>query len=837
MTDYDLKVSFFRLDPDITIIKTTTPILVINCQTMELQHNLFDTMKYQPKFHLNHIARLVSLALVTLSASHLSMAQTSAVDLGTIGASTASGAFRDESVKGTATAVAPTQASLEATQPQSIITREFMDLAVTPIAEYTRIVNIAPSMSGDSQNGPGLSETKTTMRGFGDDQYNITFDGIPWGDTNNPAHHSTSFFPSAVIGGVAVERGPGNASNMGFATFGGSINMFSKKPMAEENTTVYTSVGTWNTQLYGFAYETGRMADKGDATLQLNYQKLTSDGALSSSPVKSENYTVKYERPVGDSSLMTVYATYNHIDYNQPDKANGVTQFQAAQFGKYFQLNNDPSSMNYMGFNKTTKETDFAYLRLRSELSDGWSTDNSLYTYSYENKTMSSTDPTWTGWTSGPMQFYGTPLTVLDPRRTTGGSSIRPSGTFATANTTPSSNVAVNGHIPGYDKLNQYDVYGDMFKATKKLENGLLRTGVWYETSNTNRHQYDLDMTTGAYNQIEKQAFAGNLAGTDRPLNSIQFDQQSKIQSTQPFAEFEWAVSPSTTVTPGLKYVSINRSESAAVELFADKTRGLNHSTDTTYTKTLPFLSVNHKLDAHTSVYAQYAQGFQIPDLKTLYVQDVSKNSVAPQTSTNYQLGIVGKSDSMTWDVDIYQINFDNKLVLDSTKSFYTNIGGATYKGVEGQVAKILGGGFALYTNGSINIAEVNDTGKQIASAPTYTAALGGLYGDGAWSGSLMYKRTGAVYQADYVAGTTGQADYDYYKTSAYGNLDLGVAYAFKNPTTFSKKATLQFNVFNLTNSQKVTGITAASVNKDRAFDAYLYQAPRSMMVTLKAEL
>jgi hypothetical protein len=137
MTDYDLKVSFFRLDPDITIIKTTTPILVINCQTMELQHNLFDTMKYQPKFHLNHIARLVSLALVTLSASHLSMAQTSAVDLGTIGASTASGAFRDESVKGTATAVAPTQASLEATQPQSIITREFMDLAVTPIAEYT----------------------------------------------------------------------------------------------------------------------------------------------------------------------------------------------------------------------------------------------------------------------------------------------------------------------------------------------------------------------------------------------------------------------------------------------------------------------------------------------------------------------------------------------------------------------------------------------------------------------------------------------------------------------------------------------------------------------------
>jgi len=794
-------------------------------------------MKHQPTFHRNRIARLVSFALVTLSVSQLSMAQSSAVDLGTIGASTAAGAFRDEAVKGTATAVAPTQASLEATQPQSIITREFMDLAVTPIAEYTRIVNVAPSMSGDSQNGPGLSETKTIMRGFADDQYNITFDGIPWGDTNNPAHHSTSFFPSAVIGGVAVERGPGNASNLGYATFGGSINLFSKKPMAEENTTIYTSLGTWNTQLYGFAYETGRMANRGDATLQLNYQDLSSDGALSSSAVKSQNYTAKYERPVGDASLLTAYVTYNHIVYNQPDKANGVTSFQQSQFGKYFQLNNDPSSMNYMGFNQTTKDTDFGYLRLRSELSDGWSTDNSLYTYSYANKTMSSMDPGWTGWTTGPMSFYGSAITVLDPRRTTGGSSIRPAGTFASANTTPSSNVAVNGKIPGYDKLNQYDVYGNIFKATKKLDSGLLRAGIWYETSNTNRHQYDLDMTTGAYNQIEKQAFVGNLPGTDRPLNSVQFDQQSKIQSTQTFAEFEWAFSPATTITPGLKYVNIHRSEFAAVELFADKTRGQNHSSDADFNKALPFLTVNHKLDANTSVYAQYAKGFQIPDLKSLYVQDTTKNSVAPQTSTNYQLGIVGKSDEMTWDVDIYQINFENKLVADGTKSFYYNIGGATYKGVEGQVAKILGGGFALYTNGSINIAEANDTGKQIAGAPTFTAALGGLYSDGGWAGSLIYKRVGTVYQQDYAAGATGQADYDYYKTPAYGNLDLGVAYTFKNPTNFSKKATVQFNVFNMLNSQNITSITTPLVNKDRVFDTYLYQAPRSMMLTLKADL
>jgi hypothetical protein len=67
--------------------------------------------------------------------------------------------------------------------------------------------------------------------------------------------------------------------------------------------------------------------------------------------------------------------------------------------------------------------------------------------------------------------------------------------------------------------------------------------------------------------------------------------------------------------------------------------------------------------------------------------------------------------------------------------------------------------------------------------------------------------------------------------------LDLGVAYTFKNPTNFSKKVVLQFNIFNLTNSQNVTAITAGAINKDRAFDTYVYQAPRSMMVTLKADL
>jgi iron complex outermembrane receptor protein len=773
-----------------------------------------------PRRHrLTTLTRVLSLAFLSAGAAPMAFAQAAAAptDLGTIGATTAAGAYRpDEAAKGTASAIAPTQASLFATQPQSIITREFIDLSVAPTAEYSRLVNIAPSLSGDSANGPGLSETKTTLRGFKDDQYNVTWDGIPWGDTNNPAHHSTSFFPASTIGGAVVERGPGNASNLGFATFGGSINLFSKKPSPVQTTSVFMSLGTWNTKLYGASFESGRLASLGDATIQLNYQRLQSDGYLSYSPIKSDNYMLKFERPVGDSSLLTIFSSINKINYTQPDSNKGATLTQIAAFGKNFQLNNDPKSMNYQGFNRTTKDTDFSYLRLRSELGQGWNTDNQVYTYAYNNQTMSSTDPTWTG----------TLPTGTDPRRTA------PVGTYVSA-----SKVLLNGDIPGIDKQNKYRVWGDIFKATKKLDAGLARMGVWLETSSTDRHQYDMDLTTGAYNRIEGTVANGAfLPGTNRPIDSVLFDQQSKIRNIQPFAEFEWAAAQGLTVTPGLKYVNITRSVSAPVE---QTTRDLNHVASATYKTTLPFLTVNQQLSPGLAAYAQYAKGFQIPDLNSFYITNPTKNSSDPQKSTNYQVGIVGKSDRMTWDADLYRINFTNKYVsngLAGAAQAFVNIGGATYQGAEAQMAYVIGGGFSAYANGSINRATASDTGQQIAGAPNMTAALGALYNAGNWSASLIYKRTGSQRQKDFdatKAAIAGVPYFDYYQSPAYGNVDLGVAYTIRDAGLFAKALKLQFNVFNLTNSQAVTSI---STGKTLPFDTYIYQAPRSIQVSVKAD-
>ncbi len=81
-----------------------------------------------------------------------------------------------------------------------------------------------------------------------------------------------------------------------------------------------------------------------------------------------------------------------------------------------------------------------------------------VYTYAYDNQTISSTRP---------------------------------------APPHPAPGPAGNKDIPGIDKQNKYRAYGDIFKVGKTMALGTARFGLWHEKSDTDRHQYDLDLTLG----------------------------------------------------------------------------------------------------------------------------------------------------------------------------------------------------------------------------------------------------------------------------------------------------------------------------------------------------
>ncbi len=114
-------------------------------------------------------------------------------------------------------------------------------------------------MTGSDLNGPGLSDNgvKNTLRGLPDGSFGITYDGIPFGDTNGPSHHSESYFPAAIIGSIDVDRGPGNAGNMGPSTYGGSVNMFSAALTSNRSGEVDATAGSFGTSVFNGNFQSG----------------------------------------------------------------------------------------------------------------------------------------------------------------------------------------------------------------------------------------------------------------------------------------------------------------------------------------------------------------------------------------------------------------------------------------------------------------------------------------------------------------------------------------------------------------------------------------------------
>ncbi|MES2296874.1 MAG: TonB-dependent receptor [Pseudomonadota bacterium] len=673
--------------------------------------------------------------------------------------------------------IAPVQASLKATQPQSVITASFIEHAIDPTADFISVARIAPSVGGGvAANGTGLSESKVSLRGFQDGEYNITYDGIPFSDTNDPTHHSTSYFPARIIGGMVVERGPGNASNLGQATFGGSLNLFSKELSSSARFSPYLTLGAWNTRMEGAEVDSGKLAALGGGAFMLNYSHLGSDGYLSHNGVNEDNFQFKFEKTSGDT-VWSAFSTWNKIRAYGPDKG-GVTLNQAAQFGKNFSLNADPRSQDYFGYNYADKKTDFEYLRLQTKLAQEWAFDGTAYTYAYTNITTSSSDPT----------------------------GATPNGTKA--------GPAGNTDVPGYVKTNDYRVSGAILKATGQFERGQLRVGLWTEHAFTTRSTLDYDWTLGGVpNPAEKTA----------PKN-VKYEQNSAWLQNEPFMEFEWTAAPGLSITPGLKYVHFNRSIDALVN---QDTRTPSKS-DQTYTATLPFLSANQRINGEWSAYAQLARGFLAPPLSVQYVNTPDASHPAPQTSTNYQLGMVHASKQLSFDADLYYIDFNNKIAStgSGTDLVYFNLGGAVYKGVEAQATYALGQGFSVHANGSLNSAKTKDGDLWVAKVPRATAALGLMYKANGWNGALITKMVGATYME--------KNENPAYHLGSYASTDLSLGYSFGAGALGFKRARAQLSLHNLLDRQDA--VSAAANSKGAAYDQYVFQPQRSASVSLSAD-
>jgi iron complex outermembrane receptor protein len=660
-----------------------------------------------------------------------------------------------------ATHIAPSSAPLDVVEPTSTVQAGFLKNNIIPLASVDDIIKFQPSVWTQNPNGPGIGKAEEmTLRGFQDGQYNVTFDGIPFGDATDLHHTTGSLFIAHDLQTAVIDRGPGTGATIGKATFGGTIGFLSKDVPTVGGVELYGTTGSFNTQAYGVELDSGK---QGGVNGFFDAQHEQTDGYLTHSNEKRDNLAGKMTLDLDDKTSVTVLGSWNHeFQYT----TQGATLAQYAKNGNNYGLCGDPTLQCYYGYQPSNYFSDFEYVDVKHDFG-GVRIDNTLYHDGFEHDYQESKDAS----DDVAKDNTVTPYTII-----------------STSPLTTKKGTAL-ADIPGKRADAVVNSLGDIFRVEIDTPLGVVKTGVWVEQQNDHRYSLTNDITKGYVPVTGKLGTAYSYLYKDTGV------------TYQPYVELDWKPTDQLTVIPGVKYTSYRRDVDAVV----NKTVGGTLDQGVTYSAWQPSLAANYRLSPDWAGYAQVAKGFLAPPIDTFNVNVITP--LKPEETMNYQVGTSVRKHNWTLGADLYYIDFDNYLspqtilVDGSAQTTFRNGGGAIYKGVELEAQYALPNGLSLYANYSDNDAKYKHSNIILAEAPEYTAAAGILYDD---AHGLYYSVIGKEIGPRFGDDSAGSAPGDVAnsRVGATFTVDLAAGYHFHTPIT--KNLTASIKVGNLLDSHKV---------------------------------
>ncbi|MET0331343.1 MAG: TonB-dependent receptor [Dyella sp.] len=658
--------------------------------------------------------------------------------------------------------LAPSAAPLDAIQPTSVIDERFIRDGLRFNANYDDIIKYAPSVTVTSPEGPGLGKNESiSIRGFQDGQFNITFDGIPFGDASDLHHTTSAYFNNHVLGQAEIDRGPGGGSTIGNATFGGTVGLRSRDPSAQPGVTAYLTAGSWNTRAGGVS------ADEtiGNTRVFADISKESSDTYLKGTDDERQHLFLKTITRLSEATTLTFVTSYNREHQNT---VQGATLQEIAQFGWRYGLGNNPALQTYAGYNNAAYYSSFSYVGLTTQLG-GWYVDNKLYLNTFDHWARKTNDASDDNPADNGVAFY---------------------------NAKGKKVATVAADVPGKLSDSGFHAFGDVLRLQRDLGPGDLQTGVWLERNLDARYQYPLDLSTGVA--------SGTKYG---PLDNYQLNDRS--DTIQPYLQYDWNLTDDLTLSPGLRYSQVTRYLNAPLNKVSPPVASY---AEATYSATLPSLSLHDRLSDNWSAYAQVAKGFLAPPIDVIELSGAK--GLMPEQTTNYQLGTAYASRQFTLGADVYYIDFSNLLTTtevataNGNEDTYINGGGAIYQGLELEGTYALTHTLSLYANASYNKATYKGSSVQVAAAPKVTAALGLLYSsDQGYFGSLMGKFVGKQYGLDNTTDAAGDTVFaDSQRIGAYFSVDGALGYRTDHGPAGTKGYSISVDVNNLFDVHKLTG-------------------------------
>lgn len=262
---------------------------------------------------------------------------------------------------------------------------------------------------------------------------------------------------------------------------------------------------------------------------------------------------------------------------------------------------------------------------------------------------------------------------------------------------------------------------------------------------------------------VKHKAFGiGNEAEIGIRLHSDSLSNQKVSSKTDPNARSGTLVTDDTQKAKGIAFYGQNRfilndrlaiTPGLRIESYEQERKNeLNgDSGESANTEIMPGLGLTWQLNPHAQLFAGAYKGFSPAMVATAISADGTDQELEAERSTNFEIGLRGKVNSLTYEATAFHMDFDNQIVPQSESggvgATVTNAGKTLNQGLEGAVDYALGGGWSVGANATwVPTAKYNSTkivggidrnGNRLPYAPELTANLSLNYKAGGLKTSL----------------------------------------------------------------------------------------------------
>lgn len=255
-----------------------------------------------------------------------------------------------------------------------------------------------------------------------------------------------------------------------------------------------------------------------------------------------------------------------------------------------------------------------------------------------------------------------------------------------------------------------------MLGLDSRLTHGYKTLGISNET--------ELGIRLHTESQSNQVVTSQTLAHSGR----LTLHEENKANSIALYAQNRFLITPDFAIIPGIRVESYNQNRSNVIT---------NKSGSAKNIETVPQIGATWQFIPEVQVYSSIYKGFAPAQLATAIDDKGVDQQLAPERSTNMEIGLRGRSGSFSYDSAIFSMDFSNQIVNQSLASGISkaNGGQSLHQGAELSLGYEIGGGWSINTNATyipvarfVGTNSLGKDGKRIPYTPELTSNFGVNY-------------------------------------------------------------------------------------------------------------